>query len=179
MNPKWFIPMAVGCFLFLCSIPTLIERYSAFSRMNTLENRYQQFASENSDSLVVAFDSVLINKIAANAVVANRAREIVISDGDFAAADFSELKHLPNLEAVVIYSGTNCDAVVPIVNQLKSLKTITFADCGLSDTGFDQLNHQGITSFGMSAFTRSWSDETVGRLKERMPDCSFEIAVQE
>lgn len=179
MKPKWFILMALGFFLTLCSIPMLIERCMAFSRMNSLENRYQQFASENADSLAVAFDSILINKIAANAVVADRVREIVISDGDFAEADFSQLKHLPNLEEVVIYSGSNCDALVPTVNQLKRLKTITFADCGLSDTGFDQLNHPGITSVKMSDFTRNWSDEAVSRLKGRMPDCSFEIAAQE
>ncbi len=171
--------MALGFLLFLCTIPYLAERFAVVSKARSVEASYKRFASENTDSLSVAFDAMLINKVAANEAVANRVRELVILDGEFSADDFSELQNLPNLEEVVIYSGSHCDALVPIVNQLKRLKTITFADCALSDTGFDQLNHAGITSLKMSAFTRNWSDEAVGRLKDRMPDCSFEIGVQE
>ncbi len=76
---------------------------------------------------------------------------------------------------IVVVSGRNCDAVVPIINRLRHLQRITFADCGLTNAGFDKLDHPGLNSFGMSAFTQNWSDESIAQLKERMPDCSFDI----
>lgn len=83
MKPKWFILMALGFLLFLCSIPYLGEQSAAVSRANSVEASYERFASENKDTLYVMIDALLPDKVAANSAVANRVREIVISDGDF------------------------------------------------------------------------------------------------
>ena len=179
MKGKWFIVIGmviatgflVGPFLIPPALDMLLEN----SHRNAVDQSFQKFKTANTDHIYSAFDSMLINKVASEPAVAERVRVSTITDSDFLASDFSVLEDLPNLEELVIYSGRNCDAVVPIINRLQSLTRITFADCGLSDAGFHELNHPGLKSFGMSAYTQYWSDDTMNRLKERMPECSFDI----
>lgn len=175
MKGKWTIVVVMGVLLFLLLIPFAPGFLLTRSHQQAVEKSFQKFKAADTDAIYSAFDSMLIKRVAAESAVAERVICSTITDSDFLNSDFSALEHLPNLEELVIYSGRNCDAVVPIINRLRHLTRITFADCGLTDAGFDKLDHPGLKSFGMSAYTQNWSDESIAQLKERMPDCSFDI----
>ena len=179
MKGKWTIVMAIACLFCLLLAPYVPGWLIARSHQNAVDESFQKLKAENRDTIFSAFDSMLISKVALEPAVAERVRMVNLSDSDFLASDFSALERLSNLEELVIYSGRNCDAVVPIINRLQSLTRITFADCGLGDAGFDELNHAGLKSFGMSAYTQDWSDDTITRLRVRMPHCSFDVSGQE
>ena len=179
MKTRWVLLLSVVFGLLLWSIPSVLDWLDARSKQRLLESSYQRFASDSSDTLYVMGETPLIKKIGANRELADRVREVVFTDTDFSMLDISELAQLPNLDQVVIYSSKNCDAAIKSINRLKRLGTLTFADCGLTDAGFDELNNSTLASFGMSAFGQSWTEESIGRLKNRMPECKFEISVQE
>jgi hypothetical protein len=179
MKAKWTILAAIGFLFLLLSLPFVPEYLLAGSHQKAVEASFKKFAESDKDGIYSAFDSMLINRVAADPSVAKRVKMSNISDCDFLGSDFSALEHLPNLEELVIYSSKNCDAVVPVINRLPRLTRITFADCGLSDAGFDKLNHRGLMSFRMSAYAKNWTDDAITRLKERMTTCSFDIDAQE
>jgi len=165
--------------LMLWAIPTVVDWMTVRGKQQVLENSYQRFAEGNGDTLYVASDTPLINKIIANRDLAERVREVVFLDTDFAMLDIAKLDELSNLDTVVIYSGKDCDTAIKTINRLPQLRTLTFADCGLTDAGFNELNNPNLATFGMSAFGKSWTDETIADLKQRMPNCEFDIEAQE
>ncbi len=179
MRARWVILLSVVFGLMLCAIPSLLDWHLTRSQQRMLEDSYEKYAAGDGDTLYVMRDTPLIQKVVTNRLVAERVREVVFSDTDFAMLDITSLEELPNLDAVVIYSGKNCDKAIRNINRLPRLRTLTFADCGLTDAGFNELNNPNLATFGMSAFGKSWTDQTISELKQRMPTCKFEIEIQE
>ena len=161
--------LAIAVIALLVLIPVIRRVELAYC----IERDYQALR-ESDRSKLYAYYPEILDRVVADAELAERIKVVCLSSTQ--NGDYSALARFPNIVEVQVMYAHDVDRIVPIINQLPSLKTASFAYCRSTQKWLDGLNNPSLRSLQIHGYN---SDVDVEVCQKNMPSCTIKITNDE